>query len=121
MAVGTNPPPVPRFVGQTYRNASRSAFHHGVWLSVTRVKPLRAAVSADGIEAFVVLSQRLDGPHAVTVTLGERPCWKTVIADWLPDARIDGVYARGCYRETLRRIPDDMRGNLPRLLERRLR
>ena len=91
MAVGTNPAPVPGFVGLTYRNASRSALHTGVVLRVRRVKPLRAAASADGIDAFVVVSQRLDGPHAVTVTLGERPCWKTVLQDWYVDSRLDGT------------------------------
>ena len=121
MAVGTNPPPVPHFVGRTYRNAYRSALLNGVVLRVTRVKPLRPAASADGIDAFVVFSQRLGGPHSVTVTLGERPCGKTVIKDWLVDARIDGVYARRCYREALRRLPGDVRGDLPQLLKRRLR
>jgi hypothetical protein len=73
MAVGTNPPPVPRVVGQTYRNAYRTALLNGVVLRVTGVAPLRPAASADGIDAFVVVSQRLDGPHSVAVTLGERP------------------------------------------------
>jgi hypothetical protein len=121
MAFGTNPPPVPRFVGQTYRNASRSALHNGVSLRVTRVKPLRAAVSADGIEAFVVVAQRLDGPHAVTVTLGERPCWKTVIQDWYVDGTLDGTYARRCYREALDELPVRAYSKLPLLLQRRLR
>src|SRR5919198_2708881 len=121
MAIGTNPSPVPRLVGQTYRNAYRSALRDGVVLRVTGVEPLRPAASTDGMDAFVVVSQRLDGPHAVTVTLGERPCWKTVTTDWLADTRIDGVYVRRCYREALRRIPRDMRGNLPQLLQRRLR
>ena len=119
--VGTNPPPVPRVVGQTYRNARRYALPNAVFLRVIGVKPLRPAVSADGIDAFVVVSQRSVDAHTIAVRLGERPCWKTVIADWLPDARIDGVYARRCYREALRRIPGDVRGNLPQLLEQRLR
>jgi hypothetical protein len=107
MAVGENPPPVPGLVGQTYRNAQRFALRGGVALRVTGVEPLRPAASVDGIDAFVVVSQRLDGPHAVTVTLGERPCWKSVIQDWLIDTRIDGVYARRCYREALDALPDD--------------
>jgi hypothetical protein len=121
MAVGTNPPPVPRFVGLTYRNASRSALHNGVALRVTRVKPLRASMSADGIDAFVVVSQRLDGPHAVTVKLGERPCWKTVIQDWYVDSRLDGTYARRCYREALDELPVLAYSKLPLILQRRLR
>lgn len=107
MAVGENPPPVPRLVGHTYRNAHRFALRGGVALRVTTVASLRAEASVDGIDAFVVVSQRLDGPHAVAVTLGERPCWKTVIQDWLIDTRIDGVYARRCYREALDALPDD--------------
>jgi hypothetical protein len=54
------------------------------------------------------------------VTLGERPCWKTVIQDWYIDGSLDGVYAPRCYREALRRLPEDMRGDLPQLLQRRL-
>jgi hypothetical protein len=73
MALGTNPPPVPRVVGKTYRNAYRTALLNGVVLRVTGVAPLRPAASAYGIDAFVVVSQRLDGPHSVAVTLGERP------------------------------------------------
>ena len=107
MAVGENPPLIPRLVGHTYRNAHRFALRGGVALSVSTVAPLRAAASVDGIDAFVVVSQRLDGPHAVAVTLGERPCWKTVIQDWLIDTRIDGTYARRCYREALDALPDD--------------
>jgi hypothetical protein len=115
------PPPVPRLVGRTYRNAYRAARRGGMWLRVARVKPLRPAASADGIDAFFVASERHGADHALVVVLGERPCWKTVIKDWLVDTRIDGVYARRCYREALRRLPSDVRGNLPKLLERRLR
>jgi hypothetical protein len=121
MAVGENPPPLPRLVGQTYRNVHRLALRSGVALRVTRVEPLRPAASVDGIDAFVVVSQRLDGPHAVTVTLGERPCWKTVIQDWYVDGSLDGVYARRCYREALRELPVRAYAKLPQLLERRLR
>jgi hypothetical protein len=115
------PPPVPRVVGRTYRNAYRAVRRSAMWLRVARVKPLGPAASADGIDAFFVVSQRVGADHSLVVTLGERPCWKTVIKDWLNDTRIDGVYARRCYREALRRLPSDVRGDLPQLLERRLR
>jgi hypothetical protein len=119
--LGTGPPPAPRLVGRTYRNAYRSARDNGIGLLVTRVRPLRAAASADGIDSFVVVSQRRVSDYSISVELGERPCWKTVVQDWLVDTRIDGVYARRCYRETLRRLPVDVRGDLPRLLRDRLR
>jgi hypothetical protein len=121
LRLGTGPPPAPHLVGRTYRNAYRSARYNGWGLRVTGVRPLRAAASADGIDAFVVVSQRRESDYSISVELGERPCWKTVIADWLPDTRIDGVYARRCYREALRRLPVDVRGDLPRLLRERLR
>ena len=121
VSLGTDPPPFPHVVGRTYRNASRAVRAAGMWLRVARVKPLRPAESADGIDAFVVVSQRLGTDHSLVVSLGERPCWKTVIDDWLLDTRLDGVYQRRCYREALRRLPSDVRGNLPQLLERRLR
>jgi hypothetical protein len=121
MAIGTSPPPVPRLVGQTYRNAYRSALRSGVVLRVIRVRPLRAAASADGIDAFVVVSQRSADERTLAVTLGERPCWKTVIQDWYVDSSLDGVYARRCYREALQELPARAYSKLPLLLERRLR
>jgi hypothetical protein len=122
MAVGTTPPPVPRLVGRTYRNAYRAALQNAIALRVTRVRPLRPALSADGIDAFVVVSQRLEADREVTVGLGERPCWKTVVNDWFSDRTLDGVYASHCYREALRKIPGDLpRSKLPPLLRSRLR
>jgi hypothetical protein len=115
------PPPVPRLVGRTYRNADRAVRRGAMWLRVARVQPLRPAASADGIDAFFVVSERLAANHSIVVGLGERPCWKTVIQDWYVDGSLDGAYARRCYREALRRLPSDVRGNLPQLLERRLR
>jgi hypothetical protein len=116
------PPPVPRLVGRTYRNADRAVQRSALWLRVARVKPLRPAASADGIDAFFVVSERVGANHSVVVTLGERPCWKTVINDWFVDTRLNGVYARRCYREALREIPGDLaRNDLARLLQRRLR
>jgi hypothetical protein len=77
---------------------------------------------ADGIDAFVVVSQRRVADREVAVRLGERPCWKSVVTDWYVDGRLDGVYARRCYREALREIPGDLpRSKLPSLLQRHLR
>jgi hypothetical protein len=93
-----------------------------MWLRVARVKPLRPAASADGIDAFFVVSERLGADHSYVVALGERPCWKTVVNDWFVDTRLNGVYARRCYREALREIPGDRaRNDLVKLLRRRLR
>ena len=92
-----------------------------MWLRVARVKPLRAAASADGIDAFFVISEQRRADHSLVVALGERPCWKTVIQDWYIDGSLDGVYARRCYREALRRLPSRAYFKLPQLLERRLR
>jgi hypothetical protein len=120
--VGTNPPPVPRVVGQTYRNARRSGLQNAVFLRVVDVKPLRPALSADGIDAFVVVSQRSLDAHTIAVRLGERPCWKTVINDWYVDTQIDGIYARRGYREALDALPDDgPRSEVERALRSRLR
>jgi hypothetical protein len=116
------PPPLPRLVGRTYRNAYRAVRRGERWLRVARVKPLRPAANADGIDVFFVVSERPGADHSLVVALGERPCWKTVIADWLVDRRIDGVYARRCYREALSEIPGGLsRNDLAKLLQRRLR
>jgi hypothetical protein len=37
-----------------------------------------------------------------------RPCWKQVINDWLPDARVDGTYPVRCYQQALRHLPPDL-------------
>jgi hypothetical protein len=121
IALSTDPPPVPDVVGRTYRNAYRAVRGAGMWLRVARVKPLRPAASADGMDAFFVLSQRLGGDHSLVVALGERPCWKTVIQDWYVDSSLDGIYARRCYREALQKLPVRAYSKLPLLLERRLR
>jgi hypothetical protein len=118
----TPPPPLPRLVGMTYRNAQRAARRSAAWLRVSRVEPLRAAASADGIDAFVIASQRREAFDTVVVRLGERPCWKSVINDWFSDGAFDGVYPRRCYREALREIPGDLPySELAKLLRRRLR
>jgi hypothetical protein len=120
-AVDAYPPIVPLFAGQTYRNAYRSAVRNGMPVRVTHVKPLQPATSADGLDAFFVVSLGSEDAHTLELRLGERPCWKSVIQDWYIDGKLDGVYARRCYREALRRLPSAARGNLPQLLERRLR
>jgi hypothetical protein len=122
VVVGTAPPPVPRLVGRTYRNASRAASRSAISLLVTGVRPLRPAASADGIDSFVVVSQRRLDAHTIRIGLGERPCWKTVVNDWLSDGKLDPVYAPRCYREALDEIPGDLaRNTLVELLQRRLR
>jgi hypothetical protein len=122
VVVGTNPPLVPHLVGRTYRNAHRAVLRYALHFRVTRVEPLRPAASADGIDAFVVLSQRLEPMRTLAVRLGERPCWKSVVTDWYVDRKLDGVYPRRCYREALREIPGDIpRSDLVELLRRRLR
>ena len=71
---------------------------------------------------MVTASQRREAYDTVVVRLTERPCWKTVVTDWYADRRLDGLYARRCYREALREIPGDLPSSeLPQLLRRRLR
>jgi hypothetical protein len=120
-AVDAYPPTVPLFAGQTYRNAYRSAVRNGMPLRVTHVKPLRPAASADGLDAFFVVSLGSEDAHTLELRLGERPCWKSVIQDWYIDGKLDGVYARRCYREALHELPSRAHFKLPQLLERRLR
>jgi hypothetical protein len=37
------------------------------------------------------------------------PCWQQVINDWADNSRVDRRYEIHCYREALRRLPEDMR------------
>ena len=38
-----------------------------------------------------------------------KPCWQVVIDDWADNTRVDGRYEIHCYRDALRRLPEDMR------------
>ena len=38
-----------------------------------------------------------------------KPCWQVVIDDWADNSRVDGRYEIHCYRDALRRLPEDMR------------
>jgi hypothetical protein len=46
---------------------------------------------------------------AVAPAAGAKPCWQAVIDDWADNTRVDGRYEIRCYREALRRLPEDMR------------
>jgi hypothetical protein len=35
-------------------------------------------------------------------------CWQQVLSDWSGDNRVDGVYPAGCYRQAIRRLPNDL-------------
>jgi hypothetical protein len=35
------------------------------------------------------------------------PCWKALLNDWY-DGRIDRIYARHCYQDALKHLPDDI-------------
>jgi hypothetical protein len=119
--VDTYPPIVPLFVGQTYRNAYRSARRNAMPLHVIHVTPLQPAASVDGLDAFFVVSLRSEDLRTLEIRLGERPCWKSVIQDWYIDGSLDGRYARRCYREALDELPVRAYSKLPLLLQRRLR
>ena len=38
-----------------------------------------------------------------------RSCWRDVLNDWLPDARVDGTYRVACYQQALKHLPPDLR------------
>ena len=37
------------------------------------------------------------------------PCWERVIADWSDNGRVDRTYRLVCYREAVKRLPEDLR------------
>ena len=37
------------------------------------------------------------------------PCWERVIADWSDNGRVDRTYPLICYREAVKRLPEDLR------------
>lgn len=37
------------------------------------------------------------------------PCWQRLIADWSRDGRVDRTYPLTCYREAVKRLPEDLR------------
>jgi hypothetical protein len=36
-------------------------------------------------------------------------CWKKLLNDWYPDARIDGNYPVSCYRQAIAYLPEDLK------------
>lgn len=47
-------------------------------------------------------------PNAVPTAAAEPPCRQELLTDWR-DGAISGSYPVSCYRETLRRLPEDVR------------
>ena len=45
----------------------------------------------------------------VPVVAAAAPCWQRVIADWSRDGRIDHAYPAACYRQAVKRLPEDLR------------
>ena len=43
-----------------------------------------------------------------SVAHASTPCWKTVIADWSKDNRVDGRYPTACIRDAMVRAPTDL-------------
>ena len=37
------------------------------------------------------------------------PCWQQVIADWSSDGRVDRTYPLVCYRQAVKRLPEDLK------------
>jgi hypothetical protein len=35
-------------------------------------------------------------------------CWQQVLSDWSGDNRVDGAYPAGCFRQAIRRLPNDL-------------
>lgn len=66
----------------------------------SRMGPLpRFLCICSALAALVLLA--LPAPAAAGT-----PCWKRVVNDWF-DGRIDNTYPIKCYREAMRRLPDD--------------
>jgi hypothetical protein len=63
------------------------------------------------VAIFVGLAALL-GAFALSISAApadaKRPCWQQLIDDWY-DGRIDGVYPERCYREAIRKAPEDIR------------
>ena len=52
---------------------------------------------------FAVLAFGASSSSAAT------PCWKTVIADWSRDNRVDGRYSPSCLRQAMQNAPTDLK------------
>jgi hypothetical protein len=35
-------------------------------------------------------------------------CWQQLLSDWSGDNRVDGAYPAGCFRQAIRRLPNDL-------------
>jgi hypothetical protein len=66
--------------------------------------PLQHAVRRGWLCLLVVGLATVAAPSATAAT----PCGEAVILDW-SDGTIDRVYSAACYRDALRRLPEDLR------------
>ena len=56
---------------------------------------------ATALAAFSLLA-------AAAPASASQACWQQVLSDWSGDNRVDGVYPAGCYRQAIRRLPNDL-------------
>lgn len=71
-----------------------------------------AAILRMGLIRMVVLAFAAAGVFllvGVAPAAAAKPCWQVVIDDWADNSRVDGRYEIHCYRDALRRLPEDMR------------
>jgi hypothetical protein len=62
----------------------------------------RAALLTVAIAIVCVVALPPAGSAAV-------PCWQRVIVDWSRDGRVDHTYPPACYRQAVKRLPEDLR------------
>lgn len=86
-------------------------------MSRATLSPPARALAALAVIVLVATASAL----AVTATPAQaaKPCWETVIDDWLKDGRIDGVYSTRCIDQARSHLPEDIRAysNIEDLLD----
>src|SRR5215218_3137382 len=68
-----------------------------------------AAVSS--LMAGLALAAAVAASPTEAQAAGQNPCWRAVVADWA-NGGIDRRHKVGCYRSSLRNLPEDIRSAL---------
>lgn len=70
-----------------------------------RIRP--AAITLALLALVAGLATALVTPSSASAA--GKPCWESVIDDWLDNGTIDGQYKPACYEQALKHVPEDLR------------
>ncbi|MDX6507538.1 MAG: hypothetical protein QOG06_2182 [Gaiellaceae bacterium] len=70
-----------------------------------RLRPAFTSVALLAVLTALLVAVANPSPAAAA----SKPCWKSVINDWLDNGTIDQAYKPVCYQQALKHVPEDLR------------